>query len=242
MPVRRAAGDRQPAGRHDRDREQPHRADDYPHHITSEYLDGYRAPRIEELLASASATRSTTSSASRRTCSRSPARDRHRLSRLHPAGQPESARSSGCAAGTAPLDPDTIAGTIYAAFTTALRARRRGGGDRRRGGRALDDDVGLGCSKMTSSPWRFQARLLELWDEGDPSGSLSDPAGRDWDDLALESLARRSPSSSSARPRPGRLALGTRARARSRTRSARPTALLRALFDRRVAAGGARRP
>jgi penicillin G amidase len=37
---------------------------------------------------------------------------------------------------------------------------------------------------MTSSPWRFQSRLLELWDEGDAELL----GGRDWDELALESL------------------------------------------------------
>ena len=35
--------------------------DDYPHHITSDWLDGYRAARIEQLLGAATSTTSTTS-------------------------------------------------------------------------------------------------------------------------------------------------------------------------------------
>jgi len=43
----------------------------------------------------------------------------------------------------------------------------------------------LGFTPMVSSPWRFQARLIELWDEGDSELI----GGRAWDELALESLA-----------------------------------------------------
>ena len=44
---------------------------------------------------------------------------------------------------------------------------------------------------MVSSPWRFHARLLELWDEGDRSWftSPTHPDGRHWDDVALEALS-----------------------------------------------------
>jgi penicillin amidase len=43
----------------------------------------------------------------------------------------------------------------------------------------------LGFTPMTSSPWRFQARMLELWAEGDPELI----GGRDWDELALTALS-----------------------------------------------------
>ena len=43
-----------------------------------------------------------------------------------------------------------------------------------------------------SSPWRFQERLLTLWDEGDPEwfATPERPAGRAWDEVALEALEK----------------------------------------------------
>ena len=46
----------------------------------------------------------------------------HRLSRLHPSGQRERPRDRAAEELGRPLDADTIAGTIYHAFTRALRA------------------------------------------------------------------------------------------------------------------------
>jgi acyl-homoserine lactone acylase PvdQ len=90
------------------------------------------------------------------------------------------------------LDTDTIAGTIYEAFTLtfahAVVSAAIPDPDLRE--RYLNrSEVGL--IPVISSPWRFQARLLELWDEGDPSwfASAEHPDGRSWDDVALESLA-----------------------------------------------------
>ena len=42
----------------------------------------------------------------------------------------------------------------------------------------------LGFTAMTSSPWRFHAHLLELWEEADPELV----GGRAWDELAREAL------------------------------------------------------
>jgi penicillin amidase len=49
---------------------------------------------------------------------------------------------------------------------------------------------GLELFAVVSSPWRFHARLLELWDEADPGWFVSagHPEGRPWDEVALESL------------------------------------------------------
>ena len=49
---------------------------------------------------------------------------------------------------------------------------------------------GLELFAVVSSPWRFQARLLELWDEGDPAwfASAARPEGVPWDEVALEAL------------------------------------------------------
>jgi penicillin amidase len=160
--------------------------DDFPHHITSEYLDGYRAARIEELLEE---------------------RDRHsledferiqadllsipgretaaRLARLTPSDQPSVRAIERLRSWDSRMDAETVAGTIYAAFTVHFaRAVAEA---------VIGDTAGadhwislsrIGFTEMTSSPWRFQARLLELWDERDTELI----GGRDWDELALEAL------------------------------------------------------
>ena len=87
--------------------------------------------------------------------------------------------------------PDTIAGTIYHAFTVVFaEAIVRAAVDDRTARGALSEQVGLGLFAVVSSPWRFQARLLELWDEGDPAwfASAEQPEGRAWDEVALEAL------------------------------------------------------
>src|SRR5439155_21903147 len=49
---------------------------------------------------------------------------------------------------------------------------------------------GVELFAVVSSPWRFQARMLELWDEGDPGwfASAERPEGRPWDEVAREAL------------------------------------------------------
>ena len=160
--------------------------DDYPHHITSEWMTGYRARRIEERLG---------------------ARDRHsvadfermqhdffsypgietvhRLSRLHPPGQREIRAIERLKSWDGNLDPDTVAGTIYHAFTIVfaeaiVRAAVR---DDRLAERWLNKS-GVALFEVVSSPWRFQERLLTMWDEGDAEWF----GGRAWDEVALEAL------------------------------------------------------
>jgi penicillin G amidase len=160
--------------------------DDYPHHITSEYMDGYRAARIEELLAEKDRHSLDDFERIQADLYSIPGRETAaRLARLSPRDQPsiraiERLRSWDCR-----MDPDTVAGTIYAAFTTHFA--------RAVANAVIGDAAGaeqwltmarIGFTEMTSSPWRFQSRLLELWDEGD-SDLIG---GRAWDELALESL------------------------------------------------------
>jgi penicillin amidase len=160
--------------------------DEYPHHITSEWLDGFRAKRIEELIE---------------------ARERHdldsfeemqtdvlslpgleavrRLSRLHPAGQRERSAIERLRAWDGRLDPDTVAGTIYQAFLLRLarEVARAAIGDRDLCERWLDR-ADNGFTPHTTSPWRWHSHLMSLWEEGD-----EEPIGRDWDGLVLEALA-----------------------------------------------------
>lgn len=160
--------------------------DDYPHHITSEYLDGYRAARIEELLGERE--RHTLDDFAGIQCdlhSIPGELTAHRLARLRPAGQRETRAIERLRSWDHRLDPDTVAGTIYATFTAhfARLVSEAAIGDPAGAARWRSKSL-MGLTPMTSSPWRFQARLIELWDEGDEELL----GGRAWDDVALEAL------------------------------------------------------
>jgi penicillin amidase len=110
----------------------------------------------------------------------------HRLERLKPERQREVRAIERLKSWDHRLDARTVAGTIYQAFTVhfarAVSEAAIGDPDYAERWRSKSQ---LGFTPMVSAPWRFHARLLELWDEGDPELI----GGRDWDDLALESLA-----------------------------------------------------
>lgn len=157
----------------------------YPHHITSEYLDGFRARRIEDLLA-ARPTHDAESFQRIQTDVHSiPGVETvHRLARLEPPGQREIEAIERLKSWDGNLDPETVAGTIYQAFTLRLareltRAAIR---DRDLSERYLDRST-TGFLTHISSPWRWQSHLLDLWAEGD-----EELIGRPWDELALDAL------------------------------------------------------
>jgi penicillin amidase len=160
--------------------------DDYPHHITSEWLDGFRAKRIEQLLGE---------------------RERHdvddfeamqsdnlslpgieaarRLGRLTPRGQRELSAIERLRSWDGRLDPETIAGTIYQAFLLRLarEVARAAIGDRDLCERWLDR-ADNGFTPHITSPWRWHSHLMKLWEEGD-----EELIGRPWEGLVLEALA-----------------------------------------------------
>jgi penicillin G amidase len=116
----------------------------------------------------------------------------HRVSRLHPGTQREIRAIEWLKSWDGNLDTETVAGTIYQAFTVifaraVLVAAIR---DPKLVQRYLNES-GVGLIPVISSPWRFHARLLELWDEGDRSwfASATHPEGRAWDDVALDALS-----------------------------------------------------
>src|SRR4051794_12044914 len=160
--------------------------DDFPHHITSEYLDGYRAARITELLEEKEQHSLEDFERIQADLLSIPGRETAaRLVRLTPADQPSIRAIERLRSWDHRMDPDSVAATIYAAFTTHFA--------RAVGEAVIGDAAGaqqwlsmsrVGFTEMTSSPWRFQARLLELWEEAD----VELIGGRDWDDLALEAL------------------------------------------------------
>jgi len=166
--------------------------DDYPHHITSEWMTGYRAQRIEEMLAERE--RHSLRDFARMQVdfySYPGAETVHRLSRLHPQSQRGVRAIERLKSWDGRLDAHTIAGTIYHAFTVefAQQVVRAAVSDEKLVERYLNKS-GVELFAVVSSPWRFQARMLELWDEADPTwfASAERPEGKPWDEVALEAL------------------------------------------------------
>jgi penicillin amidase len=159
--------------------------DGFPHHITSDYLDGYRARRIEDLI-TAQAEHDLDSFGSMQTDLRSiPGLETvHRLVRLRPRDQRELSAIERLRSWDGEMGPESIAATIYQAFTLRLgkEVTRAAIGDRDLAERWLDR-ADNGFIAHVTSPWRWQSHLLALWDEGD-----DDLVGRPWDELALDAL------------------------------------------------------
>ena len=82
------------------------------------------------------------------------------------------------------MEPDSVAASIYQAFTIrfAREFAREVIRDRDLAERWLDRSTSAFTNHVTS-PWRWQTRLMELWEQGD-----AELLGRDWDDLARDAL------------------------------------------------------
>lgn len=160
--------------------------DDYPHHITSEWLDGFRARRIEELLEEREKHDLAGFAEMQTDVLSLPGLEAaRRLSRLHPPGQRERSAIERLRAWDGRLDPDTVAGTIYQAFILRLarEVARAAIGDRDLCERWLDR-ADNGFTPHITSPWRWHSHLMMLWEEAD-----EELIGRPWDDLVVEALA-----------------------------------------------------
>ncbi len=159
--------------------------DSYPHHITSDWLDGYRAARIEQLL-DQTEEHDLDSFRHMQTDLYSIPGDEvvHRLARLAPTSQREIRAVERLKSWDRRLTPETIAGTIYQAFVLRLAREftRAAIGDRDLAERYLDR-ADNGFISHVTSPWRWHSHLLALWQEGD-----EDLIGGSWDELALEAL------------------------------------------------------
>jgi penicillin G amidase len=160
--------------------------DSYPHHITSEWLDGYRARRIEVLLRADDehdiegfeAMQSDNFSIPGLEAAR-------RLGRLTPQGQRELSAVERLRSWDGRLDQDSVAGSIYQAFLLRLgrEVARAAIGDRDLCERWLDR-ADNGFTPHVTSPWRWHSHLMRLWEEGD-----EELIGRPWDELVLEALS-----------------------------------------------------
>jgi penicillin G amidase len=160
--------------------------DEYPHHITSEWLDGFRAKRIEQLLGQSDKHSIDGFEAMQSDNLSLPGIEAaRRLGRLSPRGQRELSAVERLRSWDGRLDPDTIAGTIYQAFLLRLarEVARAAIGDRDLSERWLDR-ADNGFTPHITSPWRWHSHLMRLWEEGD-----EELVGRPWDELVLEALA-----------------------------------------------------
>jgi penicillin amidase len=159
--------------------------EDFPHHITSEWYDGYRAKRIEDLiLASPEHDIESFERMQVDFFSNIGVEVARRLSRLHPDGQREVTAIERLRSWDGNLGPETVAGTIYQAFTLRLAHDfvRAAIGDRDLSDRYLNRSTTAFLNHITSL-WRWQSHLMDLWEEAD-----EELIGRPWDELAVDAL------------------------------------------------------
>jgi penicillin amidase len=160
--------------------------DEYPHHITSEWLDGFRAKRIEQLLRERDDHDLESFEAIQTDNLSLPGLEAaRRLGRLAPRGQRERSAIERLRSWDGRLDPETVAGSIYQAFLLRLarEVARAVIGDRDLSERWLDR-ADNGFTPHVTSPWRWHSHLMALWEEADEA-----LVGRPWDVLVLEALA-----------------------------------------------------
>ncbi len=160
--------------------------DDYPHHITSEWLDGFRAKRIEQMLLEKEKHDLDGFAEMQTDVVSLPGLEAaRRLSRLRPPGQRERAAIERLRAWDGRLDTETVAGTIYQAFLLRFgrEVARAAIGDRDLIERWLDR-ADNGFSPHITSPWRWHSHLMDLWEEAD-----DELIHRPWEGLVLEALA-----------------------------------------------------
>jgi len=159
--------------------------DDFPHHITSDYLDGYRARRIEELIEASEQHDLAGFERMQVDVRSAPGLEvARRLARLRPPGQREAAAIERLRSWNGDMGTESVAATIYQSFTLRLAREflRAAVRDRDLSKRWLDRAVN-GFTAHNTSPWRWQSKLMELWAEGD-----AELVGQPWDALAMDAL------------------------------------------------------
>jgi penicillin amidase len=159
--------------------------EDYPHHITSEYMDGYRAKRIEQLLTGADEHDLDDFARFQIDKFSIPGIEViHRLARLEPAGQRETRAIELMKSWDGLMTPDSIAASVYHAFVIrfAREFTRAAIHDRDLSERWMDR-ASNGFLDHNTSTWRWYSHLLSLWDKGD-----EELIGRPWAELVADAL------------------------------------------------------
>src|SRR5262249_31449664 len=131
--------------------------DEFPHHVTSDWLDGYRARRIEQLIGSGEELDLDDFEAFQTDVLSIPGLEAaRRLSRLSPAGQRETSAIERLRSWDGNLGADSIAGSIYQAFLLRLarEVARAAIRDRDLSERWLDR-ADNGFVPHVTSPWRW---------------------------------------------------------------------------------------
>jgi penicillin amidase len=162
--------------------------DDFPHHVSSDYLDGHRAARIEQLIEDAEE-HDLDGFARMQTdmLSLPGLRTARLLARLGGRDQREIRAIERLRSWDGRMTPESVAASIYQAFTMrfGIEVARAALGDRDLAERWLDrSDTGF--TTHITTPWRWQSHLLGLWEEADSELI----GGRDWGALALDCLRR----------------------------------------------------
>jgi penicillin amidase len=160
--------------------------DGYPHHITSEYLDGYRAARIADLLGERE--RHSLDDFARIQCdlySIPGEITARRLTALQPRDDRQREALDLLERWDHRMEADSEAASLYKVFIVhfARLVAEAAIGDPGYAERWRSKSL-MGFTAMTSSPWRFHAHLLDLWEEADRDLV----GGRDWEELALDAL------------------------------------------------------
>jgi penicillin amidase len=159
--------------------------DSYPHHVTSEWFDGFRALRIEQLIGAGDEHDLDAFQRMQTDVVSIPGLEAaRRLGRLRPATQREMRAVETLRSWDGQLVPSSVAASIYQAFVLRLarEVARAAIGDRDLAERWLDR-ADNGFLAHVTSPWRWHSHLMDLWEEADES-----LVGRPWDDLVLDSL------------------------------------------------------
>jgi penicillin amidase len=159
--------------------------EDYPHHITSEYMDGYRAKRIEQLLTGADEHDLEDFARFQIDKFSIPGIEViHRLARLEPAGQRETRAIELMKSWDGLMTPDSVAASVYHAFVIrfAREFTRAAIRDRDLSERWMDR-ASNGFLDHNTSTWRWYSHLLSLWDKGDEA-----LIGRPWEELVADAL------------------------------------------------------
>jgi penicillin amidase len=159
--------------------------EDYPHHITSEYMDGYRAKRIEQLLTGADEHDLDDFARFQTDKFSIPGIEViHRLARLEPVGQRETRAIELMKSWDGLMTPDSVAASVYHAFVIrfAREFTRAAIHDRDLSERWMDR-ASNGFLDHNTSTWRWYSHLLSLWDKGDEA-----LIGRPWEELVADAL------------------------------------------------------